>query len=237
MLPGLVSPVARDLVFRDVAQVNAELVIWERERNLETLSRECGSVTRLLVGFLAWALAILGGVGLVLAAWDGVARVSQVLGLVAGLLVLGAALLLGFLVWRTGRAVVDAYCWWELLPSRLRDELSPQLRATTLSDIVETRIFMLRGPRLVRTIVASAAFLGPFVLLLLATEDSPRFDALWPSGQGPALLVAVLVAFAACWTVGAVVLGGQVRANWAQSQRDPVQSWILATTGRLFRGR
>jgi hypothetical protein len=237
MLSRLVSPDARELVLRDVSDLNPELVVWERERNLEALNRECGNLPRLLAGIGAWALAVLGAAGLVLAAWSGTPAVLRVLGLVAGVAVLGVACWLGLAVWRAGRAVVDAYAWWELLPTRLRDGLPPQLDRGPLANAVETRTFMLQGARMVRTGAAALAFLGPFLFLLFATEDSPRFDAFWPSDQGAALLVAVLGLIAVSWTAGVILFGGQWKANLAHSRRDPVQTWILGRTGKLFRGR
>jgi hypothetical protein len=231
----LVSSGARELVSRDLGSLDPELVLWERERNLKVLDAECGSPVRLLAGVGAWALGLLGAAGLVLAAWSGISIGWRILGLAAGGVLLAAAVLLGRQVWEAGRRVVDAFVWWQLLPTRVSGGLPPQLRSSGLEDAVAARIFMLQGARMVRTIAAALAFLAPLAFLLFATEDSPRFDALWPAGRGGELLLAMLLVLAVSWTAAAITFGGQLRANWAHSQRDPVQSKIFATTGKLFR--
>jgi hypothetical protein len=84
----LVSPAARELVFRDVSDLIPEMVVWERERNLKALNRECGNVLRLLAGIGAWALGVIGCACLVLAAWSVAPVALRILGLLAGLVVL-----------------------------------------------------------------------------------------------------------------------------------------------------
>lgn len=234
-MSSLVSSEARELVSRDVDSLDPELVLWERERNLKVLDAECGSPARLLAGIGAWVIGLLGVAGVVLAAWSGIGIGWRVLGLVVGAVLLGLAGWIGRQVWAAGRGVVDAFVWWQLLPTRVSGGLPPPLRSSDLEDAVAARIFMLQGARMVRTAAAALAFLFPFGFLLFATEDSPRFDALWPSGRGGELLVAVLLGIAVSWTAAAITFGGQLRANWAHSQRDPVQSRIFATTEKLFR--
>lgn len=234
MHSALVSPRARELVL-GASTDDPQVAVWRRERNLSVLERECGSVRRLAAGIGAWACGVLGVGSMSLSVWHGVSGIVRVLALGAGVAALLLAALLGRRVWQAGRAVVDAYVWWELLPQRLPGGPPPS-SGEALTAAVETRTFMLRGPRLLRTGLASLAFLAPFVLLLFATQDSPRFDALWPADQDAALLVAVIGAAVASWSAGVVVFGGQFRANLAHSQRDPVQNAIVAAVSRLARG-
>ena len=136
----LVSPDARDLVFRDVSGLAPEEAMWERDPNLRRLERECGSVPRLLVGVGAWLLTELGVAGLTLAAMHGLPVAVRVLGPAVGTAPLALGALLGLRVARAGRAVVDARCSWQLAPERARIP-APALGLDSIGTMLETRVF------------------------------------------------------------------------------------------------
>ena len=237
--PILVSPEAAEVLSRDVVGLPVEgqqRLMFERNRVLTVLDAECGSLVRLAVGAVAWLLALAGGAGLCAALWHGAAPPLRLLGLVAGALLLLGATVLGARVWRAGRAVVDAFCWWTLLPLRVPDGSGADWGVSRAYDVVMARVFLFDGRRLPRVVVSALAFLAPFVFLLLATGSGGGPDsqatAMWPAGQEAALGVATLVVFVSCWAVGAVVGGGQYRANLAHSRRDPVQAAVLGAFRR-----
>jgi len=232
----LIGSAARELVHEDRAEVplaQQQLRIWERARNLKTLERECDSWVRLGAGVLAWALGVAGAAGGALGLWQGAGGGARSLGLVAGVLLLAAAAALGLSVWRAGRAVVDAFCWWTLLPARVPDPSGTDWGRGAVYDAAQARLFMFRGMRLVRVVLAALAFLAPLVFLLFATGtgdggQATRFEEpLWPAGQGSSQTVTTLLLFVVSWTAGAITMGGQVRANNANAQRDPVQSAVF----------
>jgi hypothetical protein len=143
------------------------------------------------------------------------------------------SVLLGREVWRAGRRVVDAFCWWTLLPERLPrgGAGADDWRGNPAGDAVEARVFMLQGGRMVRVGLAVVAFLVPLAFLQQATQGSPRLPDTWPSDQTSALLVAFFGSAAVSWLAGVLTFGGQVRANSAHARRDPVSGWIRRKAG------
>lgn len=236
--PTLISDVTLPYLNAAAAEsVEQSRRLPERRRALQVLGAECDSWVRLGAGLLTWLVGVGGTGGLTLAAWHGAPVALRVLGLMVCLVLLGLAARQGRRIWRAGRQVVDAFCWWTLLPERLPGggEGVPDWGASPMADRLHAQVFIYQGWRPLRILVAVLAFLHPLALLSTATTASPRFDAFWPAGQGGALAVAVLLLIAIGWTGGVVIMGGQWRANLASSRRDPMQRGILSVLHRRRR--
>ena len=201
----------------------------ERQRALATLTRAADSPARLAAGLISWVAAVVGAAGLAYALWTSAPLWQRVAAPAAGLALSVLALAAGLQVWRAGRRVVDALCWWTLLPERLPHggEGVERWRASPVLDAVEARVFLARGWRPVRLLAGAAAFVSPLAFVALALQGGPRYTPTWQDGQGPAVTVFVLLLATAGVVAGTVVLGGLVRANRAQAERDPVQRRLL----------
>ncbi len=234
--PWLVGEEARAYVEEDLGAVPLEEQAnrtVQRARAVRVLGRETTSPLRAAVGVGAWLVGLVGVAALTYAAWHGGSVALRLVSAVVGVAAVAGSVLLGHQVWRAGRRVVDAFCWWTLLPERLPQggAGADDWRASPVGDAVEARIFMLQGGRMVRVGLAVVAFLAPLTLLQQATQGSPRLPDTWPSDQTAALLVAVLGSLAISWPAGALTFGGQVRANSAHARRDPVSGWIKRKAG------
>lgn len=198
-------------------------LVWERQRAVRALERESDSFARLLAGVAAFALWCLALAALAAAVWGGAPGPVRVAG---GLLapVAGALAVLGGLaVWRAGREVVSAYCWWTLLPERLPEGVGVTgWRDDAVRDAVLARVFVFSGWRPLRIALGAAAALAPAAFVALAVEGGPRYRPTWHEGQDTALAVVVIGLVLAGLTTAGVVLGGQTRAAAAHSERDPV---------------
>ena len=234
--PWLVGAEARPYVEEDLGAVPLEEQAnrtVQRARAVRVLGRECTSAARAAAGAGAWLVGLAGVAALSYAAWHGGSTGLRLVSAVVGALAVVASVVLGRQVWQAGRRVVDAFCWWTLLPERLPRGGAgvDDWRANPVGDAVEARIFMLQGGRMVRVGLAVVAFLAPLAFLQQATQGSPRMPETWPSDQTAALLVAVLGSLVISWGAGALTFGGQVRANSAHARRDPVSGWIKRRLG------
>lgn len=205
-------------------------LVWERSRALRALERESDSFLRLGAGLAAFALWCLALAGLAAALWDGAAVGVRVVGGLVAAAAGVAAVLGGLAVWRAGRAVVTAYCWWTLLPERLPEGVAVAgWRDDAVRDVVLARVFVFSGWRPLRIGLGAAAALAPAAFVALAVEGGPRYTPTWHEGQGAALTAVVVGLVIAGLMTAAVVLGGQFRAAAAHSERDPIWRRI---TGR-----
>ncbi len=234
--PWLVGEEARPYVDEDLAVVPLEEQAnrtVQRSRAVRVLGRESTAATRAAAGAAAWLAGMLGVAALAYAAWHGASVGLRLVSAVAGAAAVLGSVLLGREVWRAGRRVVDAFCWWTLLPERLPrgGAGADDWRGNPAGDAVEARVFMLQGGRMVRVGLAVVAFLVPLAFLQQATQGSPRLPDTWPSDQTSALLVAFFGSAAVSWLAGVLTFGGQVRANSAHARRDPVSGWIRRKAG------
>lgn len=226
----LIGDDARDVLAQDVTRLSpydAQNALAYRNRRLATLSAESDSFVRLGWGLLAWAVAVVGLLGAAAAVWAGLAVPVRVVGAVVAVAGLGVGVVLGRDVWLAGRAVVDGFVAWTLLPERLAQGGAgvPDWRAEPVRDAVRARVFVFEGWRTLRIVVAVAAFLvGPMVGDQL--QRTPAEDAWW-SGQPAAVAVFIVGLLAVSLTATVVLMGGQWRANRAHSQRDPIQRKLL----------
>jgi hypothetical protein len=226
----LVGEEARDLVDRDYAAIDSEnLPLWERDRALKVLGRECDSFPRLGAGLLAWVLGVGTAAGLAVAVANDVPLWGRALALVAGAALAVVALSLGRRAWKAGRRVVDAFCWWTLLPERMPGGGAgvEGWRASPVRDAVQARVFVFEGWRVLRTALGSLAFLTPFAVLALL-QGGPRYESpTWVGEQTLAVTVFLLALAAVSFAAGGIVLWGQYRAARAHAERDPIQRWIF----------
>ncbi|MGH3383082.1 MAG: hypothetical protein ACRDO1_00745 [Nocardioidaceae bacterium] len=228
----LIGDDARAYVERDYDALGSDDLpgqLWERTKALKVLARECDSFARLLSGLAAWALAVAGGALVALAVWNDVNGVLRVVGVVVGVPLVAAAAVLGRRVWQAGRVVVDAFCWWTLLPEKLAGGGAgvEDWRSSPVRDAVAARVFVFQGWRPLRIGLGAVAFLSPAIFFALAVEGGPRYRPTWHEGQTAALWVIGLTLVVAGFAAGVVLMGGQWRANLAHSQRDPVQRKIF----------
>lgn len=214
---------------RDLSAEQAAQALFERRRALDVLAREGDSFVRLAAGVAAWLAGVVGGAGLAFGLWSGAPTWQRVAAPLGGLLLVLGAVALGVRVWRAGRQVVDAFCWWTLLPERLPDGGAgvDDWRSAPVRDAVQARVFLFRGWRPLRLVVSVTAILSPLAFIMLALEGGPRYRPTWQDGQTPAVTVFVIVLAVAGATAGAVVFGGLLRTNRAQAERDPVQRRLL----------
>lgn len=227
MTSALIGEPARPLVERDYdAIAPAELPLWERAQALKVLGRESDSWVRIAAGLAAW-------VGAVTAAAALCTVISQDAPLwLRGVCLLGGVLLaigswrLGHRVWQAGRRVVDAFCWWTLLPERMPDGGAgvEDWRASPARDATAARVFVFDGLRIVRIVLAALSAFAP-LLFLDSLDRGPRFD--FYDGEGLALTVFSLALLVIGVGTAAVLLWGQFRAARAHAERDPIQRWIL----------
>ena len=223
----LVGDEARDLVERDYAAIAPEdLPLWERAKALKLLGRECDSFTRLGAGFLAWILGVGAAAGLAVVVANDVPLWGRALGLIAGVGLGLVAWGLGRRVWKAGRRVVDAFCWWTLLPERMPGGGAgvDEWRAEPVRDAVRARVFVFEGWRALRIAAATVSVLAPIVYLD-TLDRGPRFS--WYDGQTAALTVFSLLFLVIGIGTGAVLIWGQYRASRAHAERDPIQRWLL----------
>jgi hypothetical protein len=224
---SLVGDEARDLVERDYDAIDPDnLPLWERSKALKLLGRECDSFARLGAGLLAWVLGVGAAAGLGVVVANDVPLWGRLLGLVAGVGLGAVAFGLGRRVWKAGRRVVDAFCWWTLLPERMPGGGAgvDEWRAEPVRDAVRARVFVFEGWRVLRIVAAVVSILAPLVYLD-TLDRGPRFS--WYDGQTAALTVFSLLFVAIGFGTGAVLLWGQYRASKAHAERDPIQRWIL----------
>lgn len=227
---SLIADEAGAFVDRDYERLTTDDLpgmLWERGRALKVLATESDSFVRLGAGLVAWLSAVLGGAGLALAGWDGAPVAVRVLGLVVGGALLAAGAVLGRRVWKAGRRVVDAFVWWTLLPERMHGGGAgvDDWRAAPVRDAVRARVFVFQGWRPLRIVLGTLSFFAP---LAYASELEFRAGTdSWVAGQTVSLWVFGVVVAATGVIGGVVVMGGQVRANNAHSQRDPVQRRLL----------
>lgn len=227
MTVPLIGREARALVARDVdAIAPEELPLWERARSLTILRRECDSWTRLAAGVAAWLAAVMGVAALATVVSHDAPWWLRVAALLAGALVLGFAVPTGLAAWRAGRRVVDAYCWWTLLPERMPGGGAgvEQWRADPLRDAVEARTFVFEGARVVRIGASAVSALAPLTFLDVL-DRGPR--PTWWDGETLALTLFSIGFVAIGLGTAAVVIWGQFRAARAATERDPVQRWLL----------
>lgn len=227
---SLIADEAGAFVDRDydrLTQDDLPGMLWERARALKVLGTESDSFVRLGAGLVAWLSAVLGGAGLALAVWDAAPVAVRVLGLVVGGALLAAGAVLGRRVWKAGRRVVDAFVWWTLLPERMHGGGVgvDDWRAAPVRDAVQARVFVFQGWRPLRIVLGTLSFFAP---LAYASELEFRAGSdPWVAGQTASLWVFGVVVAATGVIGGVVVMGGQVRANNAHSQRDPVRRRLL----------
>lgn len=227
MSSALIGEPARALVERDYDSIPPdELPLWERAQALKVLGRESDSWTRIAAGSAAW----LGGVASAAALAVVVSRDAPMWFRAACLLV---GLVLGFVswrvgvaVWREGRRVVDAFCWWTLLPERMPGGGAgvDGWRASPAMDATAARVFVFDGLRVVRIVLAALSAFVPLVFFD-SLDRGPRFG--WYDGEGLALTVFSLALLAIGLGTACVLLWGQYRAARAHAERDPIQRWIL----------
>jgi len=223
----LVGDDARDLVERDYAAIDpGDLPLWERGKALKLLGRECDSFTRLGAGLLAWILGIGAAASFAVVVANDVPLWGRALALVAGAVLGVVAVGLGRRVWKAGRRVVDAFCWWTLLPERMPGggAGADDWRAEPARDAVRARVFVFEGWRALRIAAATLSVLTPIVFFD-TLDRGPRFS--WYDGQTAALTVFSLLLLAIGVGTGAIVIWGQFRASRAHAERDPIQRWIL----------
>lgn len=213
----------------DLDGEEAAQALFERQRALAVLAREGDSFTRLIAGTIAWLAAVVGAAGVAYGLWSGAPAWQRVAAPVVGLVLLAGAVVLGRRVWQAGRQVVDAFCAWTLLPERLPEGGAgvDDWRSSPVRDAVQARVFLFRGWRPLRMVLAVAAMLSPLAFIALALEGGPRYQPTWQEGQTPAVTVFVLLMAAAGVTAGVIVFGGLFRTNRAQAERDPVQRRLL----------
>jgi hypothetical protein len=213
----------------DVTGDDAAALLFDRHRALAVLTREGDSFVRLAAGTVAWLAGVVGGAGLAFGLWSGAPAWQRVAAPIGGLVVATAAVALGLRVWRAGREVVDAFCWWTLLPERLPEGGAgvEGWRSSPVRDAVQARVFLFRGWRPLRLLLSVVAVLSPLAFIMLALEGGPRYTPTWQDGQGPAVTVFVMALAVAGSAAGIVAFGGLFRMNRAQAQRDPVQRRLL----------
>ncbi|MCL3820188.1 hypothetical protein [Aeromicrobium wangtongii] len=223
----LIGRAATSLLDRDHAAIPPEeLPLWERAEALKILRRECDSWTRLGAGLVAWVGAVVGAAALAAVVSHDAPVWLRIVCLVAGAALVIGSWRLGHRAWLAGRRVIDAYCWWTLLPERM-----PQggagvdgWRANPVVDAVQARLFVFEGARVVRIALAAVSMLAP--LAFLDTLDrGPR--ASWYEGETTSLWLFCLAFLTVGLGTGAVLLWGQFRAARAYTERDPVQRWLL----------
>lgn len=185
---GLVSPEAREWVrISETARAgdpsDLGLHLMRRREALRVLDPELTSARRLGPGAMAWALGVAAGAGLTAGAWSGGAPPVRLGGLVLGVLLAGAAVVLGLRVRAAGRRVVEAFCWWSALPrlvahaeGRVTDWGESDARAA-----VEARACYLHPRRYVAAGLAAAGGLAPLVLLRMTTDPEGRWADAWPT--------------------------------------------------------
>ncbi|MEK6309528.1 MAG: hypothetical protein V4737_10795 [Curtobacterium sp.] len=226
----LIGADAREVIAHDVSALSpydASNALAYRNRRLATLSAESDSFTRLGWGLVAWVLAVVGVLGLAAALWTGAPVGVRVLGLVVAAAGLAAGTALGRDVWLAGRAVVNAFVAWTLLPERLAEGGAgvADWRADPVRDAVRARVFVFEGWRVLRIVAAVAAFLvTPMIGDQLQRTPS---DQQWWAGQTASVTVFVLGLLLVSMTAAVVLMGGQWRANRAHARRDPVQRRLL----------
>ena len=116
----LIGEKAREFVDRDYDAIAPEdLPLWERPKALKVLGRECDSFVRLGAGLTAWIVGAAGGAALAAVVWSGASIWVRGIALIVAIPLLLGGALLGRMVWQEGRRVVDAFCWWTLLPQRM----------------------------------------------------------------------------------------------------------------------
>lgn len=214
--------------YLEPAEAEPATLLPRRPEALRVLATESDSWVRLGVGLAAWLLGVAGGAALAASLWSETPVWARVAALVAAAVLLLTAVRLGRKVWQAGRQVVDAYCWWTLLPERLAGGGAgvDDWRASPFTDAVEARVFVYRGWRVLRIVLATLSVFAPLVFLI-SLEDSPRFQPTWHHGEAPAVTAFALVLAAVGLTAGSILMWGQYRAARAHAERDPIQRWIL----------
>lgn len=223
----LIGRNAREFVDRDYNAIPPDgLPIWERPKALKLLAKESDSFVRLGAGLTAWIAGAAGGAALAAVVWAGAPVWVRAVALLAAILLLAGAARLGRQVWQAGRQVIDAFCWWTLLPERLPDGGVgvEDWRAAPVSDAVEARVFIFGGWRVVRIILSALSFVAPLTFLN-SLDSGPRFD--WYDGQSATLAVFSVVLVIIGFSSAAVLSWGQFRASRAHAERDPIQRWLL----------
>jgi hypothetical protein len=226
----LVGGAAREYVVAADTPVGAfDAPLWQRSRALRALTAEADSFSRLGAGLLAWLVGVGATACLGAAFWHGAPAVVRVPAAVGAVLLAYAAARIGRTTWLSGRAVVDAYSWWTLLPERVPGGGAgvEDWRARPVRDAVQARVWVFQGWRPLRIGLAALAFLSPFAFLALGVEGGPRYQPTWDEGQGTTVLVVTLGLLVTGWVAGATVLWGQFRMSRAHAERDPIQRWIL----------
>lgn len=225
----LIGEEAREFVDRDYDAIPTDsLPIWERPKALRVLGKECDSFVRLGAGLTAWIVGAAGGAALAAVVWSGAPIWVRGIALIVAIPLLLGGALLGRMVWQEGRRVVDAFCWWTLLPERMPAGGSgvEDWRAAPVRDAVEARVFIFQGWRPLRIVLCAMSFLAPFVFLR-AMQPGSRFHSTWQQSQEASITVFVLILAVVGISAGVVTFGGQHRANRAHSERDPIQRRLL----------
>lgn len=234
----LVSPDARDAITRArsgrasaPAHLGAHLP--ERARALRVLDAELVAPRRLAAGAAAWAGGVAAGSGGVLAAWEGLPSAARIAGAVLGVVLALGAVRLGRQVRTVGRAVVDAFCWWSVLPRLVAHaegratDWTPGGGTSGVEAAVEARTWYLHPRRYLAAGLAALGGLAPLILLRLVTDAEGRFADVWPDDQDAALLVAFVGLAVPSWYAAAALFRTTSRAGSAQAQKDPVTQRLL----------
>lgn len=222
-----IGPTATEFTDREYAEISAaELPIWERPKALKVLAKESDSFLRLGAGLLAWLMVVIGGFGLAVAVAGGAPLWLRAIGIIAAVPLIAGGVLLGHRVWRAGKRVFDAYCWWMLLPESMSQGGAgvEGWRAAPVRDAIQARVFLFEGWRFAKIVVATFAFMCP-ILFLASLDDGAQMD--WYAGQTLSLTVFAVALIFASFCAGIAMFGGVFRANRAHSERDPVQRKLL----------
>lgn len=236
--PSTVSSEAWELVLvSEAAQVadpsGLGVHLMRRPRALRCLDPELTSGRRLGQGALAWVTGVAAGAGLTASAWSGAAPALRIGGLVLGVALAVGAVMLGLRVRAAGRRVVDAFCWWSVLP---RLVAHAEGRTTDwavgggtsgVEAAVEARTWYLHPRRYLAAGLAALGGLAPLILLRLVTDAEGRFADVWPADQDAALFVAFVGLAVPSWYAAAALFRTTSRAGSAQAQKDPVTPRLL----------
>lgn len=227
MTSTLIGESARPLVERDYESIApAELPLWERAQALKVLGRESDSWTRVAAGLAAWVGGVASAAALVTVISNDAQLWLRLVCLVVGVALALGSWRLGRRVWQAGRRVVDAFCWWTLLPERMPEGGAgvEGWRDSPARDATAARVFVFDGLRVVRIVLAALSAFAP-LLFLDSLDRGPRFG--FYDGEGLALTLFSLALLAIGLGTAAVLLWGQYRAAKAHAERDPIQRWIL----------
>ncbi|GAA4118079.1 hypothetical protein GCM10022215_19260 [Nocardioides fonticola] len=203
--------------------------LMQRARAISVLDAELVQPRRLAVALLAWVMAIGAAALLTVVAWEGVALPVRIVALVGGSGLLAIAAVLARRVRYIGRRVVEAYCWWSVLPRLIAgaEGTAESWGGSAVRNAVEARAWYVHPRRYLSAALAAAGLLAPLILVRLATAERTTSEVLWPPVQGQALAVAFVGVALPSWYAAGALFRDMSRAGSAQAQKDPVTRRFL----------